>query len=210
MILGRRVFWFIFAALALIVGLYPLIYFLVDPRFGLLGTKSPALLLNKIWNFAFYTHILMGGLALFIGWIQFSKKILSNKPRFHRIVGKIYIIATLMSGFSGIYIAFYATGGIISKLGFLCLGILWLWFTLASYFYIRNRNIEKHKKLMIFSYACCFGAVTLRIWLPLLILLFQDFTPAYRIVAWISWVPNLLVAYFLSKKAILQYANDNS
>jgi hypothetical protein len=47
---------------------------------------------------------------------------------------------------------------------------------------------------MIVSYAMIFGAVTLRIELPLLIGVFQDFGPAYRVIAWLSWVPNLAFA----------------
>ena len=44
-------------------------------------------------------------------------------------------------------------------------------------------------------FALIFAAVMLRIELPLLIIWFQgDFTPAYRIVAWLCWVPNLLWA----------------
>ena len=53
---------------------------------------------------------------------------------------------------------------------------------------------------MIYSYAACFGAVTLRIWLPLLILLLGSFEPAYRIVAWLAWVPNLIFAYYWVKR----------
>lgn len=46
---------------------------------------------------------------------------------------------------------------------------------------------------MLYSYAACFGALTLRILLPMLIILFQDYIAAYRLVAWLCWVPNLLV-----------------
>ncbi len=48
----------------------------------------------------------------------------------------------------------------------------------------------------IYSYAASFAAVTLRIWLPLLTIAFQDFVVAYRIVAWLCWVPNIAFAYF--------------
>lgn len=53
--------------------------------------------------------------------------------------------------------------------------------------------------MMVYSYALCFSAVTFRLWLPLLIWLFSDFTPAYQLVAWLCWIPNLLVAYLLNK-----------
>lgn len=47
------------------------------------------------------------------------------------------------------------------------------------------------------------GAVTLRLWLPILIMIFVRFTPAYQVVAWLAWVPNLLVAYWIIRKARL-------
>lgn len=53
---------------------------------------------------------------------------------------------------------------------------------------------------MIYSYAVCFSAVTLRIWLPLLIVVTGEFINAYQIVGWLSWVPNLIVAYFIINK----------
>jgi hypothetical protein len=53
-----RIFgWIIFAFFAIGVGLYPIIYLLIDARFGLLGSKSAELLANPIWNECFlYTH----------------------------------------------------------------------------------------------------------------------------------------------------------
>ena len=55
---------------------------------------------------------------------------------------------------------------------------------------------------MIYSYALSFSAVTLRIWLPLLISQFNDFIIAYQIVAWLSWIPNLIVAHLMANKLI--------
>jgi hypothetical protein len=53
---------------------------------------------------------------------------------------------------------------------------------------------------MLVSYSLIFAAVTLRIELPLLIIAFGDFTPAYRVVAWLSWVPNLLWAAWYARR----------
>ncbi|MFT4664366.1 MAG: hypothetical protein ACI8YQ_003701 [Polaribacter sp.] len=56
------------------IGLYPISYIFVDMSKGLLGSKSEALLKSNLWNLGFYTHILLGGLALIIGWTPFIKK----------------------------------------------------------------------------------------------------------------------------------------
>ena len=53
---------------------------------------------------------------------------------------------------------------------------------------------------MIYSYAACFAAVTLRIWLPILLKIFGDFIIAYSIVAWLCWVPNIIVANLIVRK----------
>jgi len=190
----------VIALLAILIGLYPAIYFIKDRKFGLLSSKSDELLLNVIWNTGFYTHIILGGIALLIGWLQFSTKLRLNNLSLHRTIGKIYIVAVLLSSLAGIGIGFFATGGWITSTGFIGLGITWFSTTLMAYITIRNMQVEQHRILMIYSYAACFAAVTLRIWLPLLIMLVGDFIIAYKIVAWICWLPNLLVAYLIVRK----------
>ncbi len=188
------------AVLAILVGLYPFIYFFINRKFGLLQSKSDALLADVFWNVGFYLHIILGGLALLIGWMQFSVKLRTKKLKLHRQIGKAYVLMALISASTSIYIAFYATGGIIASLGFLTLGCIWFYTTLKAYTEIRRGHIEQHQKMMIYSYAACFSAVTLRIYLPLLVMLFHDFNQAYVVVAWLCWIPNIVVAFFLVKQ----------
>lgn len=195
----RKISIVLLAILAIVIGLYPSIYFFIDRKFGLLQSKSEAVLTSLPWNIAFYTHIILGGLALLIGWTQFIEKWRNNYLSLHRNTGKVYVIAALASALAGMYVAFYATGGIIPALGFLCLGIVWFSTTLKAYLDIRKGKEEAHQKLMIYSYASCFAAVTLRIYLPILTALFSDFTTAYSLVAWLCWVPNTIIAYFITK-----------
>ncbi len=192
----NKVSWVVFVVLAVAVGLYPLMYLVVDREFGLLASKSDELLANTLWNIGFYGHILLGGFALLIGWIQFSQKLRNANLKRHRTIGKLYVMAALLSGVCGIYIGFFATGGLVASLGFISLGIIWLFTTLRAYHAARNRDISLHKGFMIYSYAACFAAVTLRIWLPILNIVFDDFVVAYRIVAWLCWVPNIIFAFF--------------
>lgn len=196
----KKGLWVLFAILATLIGLYPIIYFLVDRKFGLLNSKSVELLTNTFWNIGFYTHIIFGGIALLTGWTQFSPKMRNRRMALHRKLGKVYVIAVLLSALAGIYIGFFATGGLISSTGFICLGIIWFYTTLKAYLYIKRGEVEKHQKIMVYSYAACFAAVTLRVWLPILTMLYGNFSKAYLVVAWLSWVPNLLVAYLLTRK----------
>lgn len=185
---------------SIVIGLYPALYFLIDRKFGLLALKSASLLASTFWNIGFYTHIILGGLALFIGWTQFSSKFRNKNLVLHRWIGKIYVTAVLLSSVAGIGIGFFATGGFLSSLGFICLGVIWFYTTLMAYVHIRNKEIIQHQKMMIYSYSASFAAVTLRLWLPLLVISIGEFKIAYTIVAWLCWIPNLFIAYLLSKQ----------
>lgn len=196
---AKNISYYLLAISAISIGLYPVIYFIIDRKFGLLASKSDTLLADVLWNTMFYSHIILGGIALLIGWIQFNKKFRNKNLELHKKIGKIYVLCCLLSGFSGFYIALHATGGLSPKLGFLCMAIFWFFSTLFAFTAIKKGKTIKHQKLMIYSYAACFSAVTLRIWLPILTSSLGGFLPAYRIVAWLSWVPNIIVAYFIIK-----------
>ena len=189
----KKTRWILFILGAIAIGCYPAIYFLVDWPFGLLTTKSDALLSSIAWKTGFYIHIIGGGIALLIGWSQFSVSLRNRYRSLHRNIGKVYVVSAVWSGLAGFAIGLYATGGPIAAAGFICLAMVWLYTTISAYRHIRRGRIREHERIMLYSYAACFAAVTLRIWLPILSMAFQSFIPAYRIVAWLCWVPNLLV-----------------
>ncbi|MCB0496703.1 MAG: DUF2306 domain-containing protein [Cyclobacteriaceae bacterium] len=195
-----KITWFIFAFFAISIGIYPVLYALVDMSQGLLGNKPPEVLSNSLWSLFFYLHIGFGGVSLLTGWSQFSKKIRARNIQLHRTLGKIYMIAVLVSGISSVFIAFYATGGIGPSFGFGILGVLWLLTSAIAYIAVRKKHIPQHKVWMIQSYALTFAAVTLRLWLPFMgAVLHMEFIDSYRVVAWLCWVPNLLIAFAIIK-----------
>lgn len=197
----RKLVWWIFAFLCIVIGLYPAIYFAIDRNFGLLQSKAVDLLSNPVWNAAFYTHIILGGFALLIGWVQFPQAFRDRNRKLHKRIGMAYVTAAFFSSLAGIYIGFFASGGLVSILGFVTLGIIWFASTMMGWFTAKKHDFDEHENWMTFSYAACFAAVTLRIWLPILILMNQgDFIPAYRIVAWLCWVPNILLAFWIVRR----------
>jgi uncharacterized membrane protein len=145
-------------------------------------------------------HALFGTVALFLGALQLHPRS-RDRSALHRRVGTAYVIACTAVGAAGLYMAPYAFGGWISRLGFAMLGVLLLVTTGRAYVLARQRRITEHRRWMVRSYALIFAAVTLRIELPLLTMAFQDFTPAYLVVAWLSWVPNLLVVEWYLRRA---------
>ncbi|MBN8650595.1 MAG: DUF2306 domain-containing protein [Cytophagales bacterium] len=182
------------------IGLYPIQFFLSDHPVGILTMKSNALLNDQVWKSFFNTHIVFGGVALLTGWVQFNTYIRNNYRELHRIVGMVYVFSTWLSVLGIGYISFFAEGGVIAFSGFVLGGLIWFYTTIQGYIVIRKGLVVKHQQLMIYSYATCLGAVTLRIWLPLLMATTHDFGLSYRLVSWISWAPNLMVAYLIGKR----------
>lgn len=142
-----------------------------------------------------YSHVLFGALALVIGPFQFRRGILSRRRAVHRNLGKAYVVCALMTGLVSMYMAVYSFGGMNTHLGFGFLGALTAAATATAYARIRALDVPRHREWMIRSFALIFAAVTLRIELPFLIVAYKgSFAPAYAIVAWLCWVPNLLWA----------------
>lgn len=196
----KKISWILFAFLAVSIGLYPGLYFFLDRKFSLLATKTDEVLTDPAWNVGFYIHIIFAGLAMLAGWTQFSPRIRKFHLSIHRSLGKIYVASVMLGAPAGFLIALYATGGIVSSLGFTTLAVLWFSTTLVAYLAIRRLDTRRHEMAMIFSYSLCFAAVTLRLWLPVLIYLIDDYYIAYRTVAWLCWIPNLIFAIIYTRR----------
>jgi len=197
--------WIVFGIFAVSIGFYPLVYYIRDMRgTGLFSSKTSELLANQVWHTAFYMHITLGGIAMLTGWTQFSKNIRNRNLGFHRNLGKVYVFSVMLSSLAGFYIAMFASGGITCVLGFGGLAVSWFFTVIKAYTSILKKQFKEHENWMIRNYALTFAAVTLRIYLPLSTgLLHIDFVAAYRVISWICWVPNLIVAQIIINKRAL-------
>tara|TARA_B110000037_G_scaffold58902_1_gene71926 strand:- start:63977 stop:64588 length:612 start_codon:yes stop_codon:yes gene_type:complete len=156
---------------------------------------------SNIWITAFYIHVFTSVFALIAGFTQFNKRFLWKKT--HRIMGAIYIVTVLLlTGPSGLIMGFFANGGPLSVVAFSTLVLLWWWFTFKAYTAIRNRDYEAHSKFMYRSFALTLSAVTLRLWKYVIVNYLYEMPPMdlYRLVAWLGWVPNLILAEILIYK----------
>ncbi len=143
-------------------------------------------------------HIVASMLAILIGPFQFLPGIRKGRLlKFHRWLGRTYLLCILFGGLSGLYMAQLAYGGIISHLGFTALAILWLFSGCRAYKHIRNKEIELHREWMTRNYALTFAGVMLRVWNPIFGIMGIDFTTGYIVVAWLCWVPNLIFAQWM-------------
>ena len=147
-------------------------------------------------------HIVASMLAILIGPFQFLPGIRKGRLlKVHRWLGRTYLLSILFGGLSGLYMAQFAYGGTVSHLGFGALAILWLYSGFMAYRHIRNKDIEGHRQWMIRNYALTFAGTMLRVWVPTSDALGLDFLMAYRVIAWMCWVPNLLGAEWIIRRA---------
>lgn len=155
---------------------------------------------------ALYAHIAGGAVALALGALQFWKGLRARAPRVHRWTGRVYLAGVAVSGLAGLVIAPTSSAGYVGFFGFTALAVLWLITGWRAYRAIRLGEVRSHQAWMIRNYALTYSAVTLRIWLPLLVfapLLFgqtPDFDNAYAAVPFLAWLPNLVFAEWLIRR----------
>ncbi len=151
------------------------------------------------WRTAFFIHVYASMWVLFAGFTQFSKKIQRNQPKLHRTLGYIYVIDVLLiTGPAGLIMGFYANGGLWSRIAFVLLAVLWIFFTAMALVKAKQKNFKAHRNYMIRSYALTLSAITLRAW-KYAITNTVTLPPmdVYRVVAWVGWVGNLIFAEWL-------------
>jgi hypothetical protein len=146
------------------------------------------------------THMIIAPFALLLGPFQFFPRIRARHPRFHRWSGRIYVAACLIAGLGGLATAPYVSGGPVASVGFAMLAVAWIGTTAWAWRAAVARNFDLHRLLMRFSYAMTFGAVTLRLQIPIFFLFlgFHGYREMSVWLAYTAWIPNVLVVALYS------------
>ena len=190
----KKIGWAVMLLLAALVSLMVSRYLSLDP--DVYFPEQKAVYMAHITMLM--VHIVGAMLAILVGPFQFLPGIRKGRwLKVHRWLGRTYLLSILFGGLGGLYMAQFAYGGTISRLGFGTLAILWLYSGYRAYKHIRNKEIEQHRQWMIRNYALTFAGVMLRVWAPISGAVGIDFLMAYRAIAWLCWVPNLLVAQWI-------------
>ena len=143
---------------------------------------------------AAFAHFMGGAIALIAGTFQLNSRLRTRFIEVHRWFGRLYVVAVVIGGVAALALALHAFGGLIAHAGFGLLAVCWMGSTFNAYHYIRQGNLSTHRNWMIRSYALTLAAVTLRVYLPSSQLAGIPMTVAYPVIAWLCWVPNLLIA----------------
>lgn len=157
---------------------------------------------------AFMLHISAAPVALLIGGFQFIPRLRTRFPAIHHILGRVYVLAVLIGGMSGIVLALGNENGDLTRLGFGLLSIGWLFCTAIALQHAIAKRISEHRKWMIRSFALTFAGVTLRLYLVIFFAGGYEYSEAVVYLAWICWVPNLMfVEWWLRRKRIQNIFN---
>jgi hypothetical protein len=155
-------------------------------------TVAPAMKENyeahKAW---ILSHVFFAAVALLSGPFQFFPAIRKHRA-VHRVLGYVYFGAVFTGGITGLGMAFIAYGGLVSKLGFGALAVLWLLTGAKALVAVRSASYYVHEAWAIRSFALTFAAVTLRIYLGVFFAMGFPFDSFYPALGWLCWVPNLL------------------
>lgn len=177
-------------------------------------TAQPDVLLGGQWDRMFaipligLAHTVGGGLASLIGPFHFLPSLRRRGRRVHAWLGRAYLVAVGLSGIAGLCLSPGSQASNTLGIAFVLLALAWLHTGWQAYVTICRRDVEAHRRWMIRNFALTYAAVTLRIEMPILIMLGMEPVLALNVVGWTCWIPNLVaVEWWMNRKARRQAAS---
>jgi hypothetical protein len=155
------------------------------------------------WRISFYIHVFTSCLVLVAGFTQFNPWLLRRRPRIHRWMGWAYLVTVVgISGPAAFMMAWHANGGLPARTSFTLLAFLWVVFTGYAGWMAIRRKFAAHGAFMVRSYALTLSAITLRVYtyISVYLPLYASPKDIYITTAWLSWVPNLIIAELLIRR----------
>ncbi|WP_448625919.1 DUF2306 domain-containing protein [Geodermatophilus sp. URMC 64] len=152
---------------------------------------------------ALYLHVFFAGVVLVLSPLQFAARLRARAPRVHRATGRIVLGSIAIAGCAGLVIAPFNRAGLVGTLGFGLLAVLWLTCAAVAFRAIRRGDVPAHRRWMARTFALTYAGVTLRLWMMAIPPVVAALTGVdgqvawdrtYLVIAFLCWVPNLLVA----------------
>jgi uncharacterized membrane protein len=104
-------------------------------------------------------HTLSGVIALLSGPIQFSSRFRRRHLKFHRVLGRIYVVSVFIGAATGVALATGRPGFPGTSMQ----AAAWIVCTTAAFLTARNRQILQHRQWMARSYAVTFTFISSRV-----------------------------------------------
>lgn len=161
-------------------------------------------------SFSIAVHAGFGAVALFAGMFQLMKRVREKFSASNIILRKIYYFSVLISAVTGLYVATYAQGGLVNKIGFFTLDVIWILSIIQSFIADKKDDMPAFRIWIVRNYALTFASVTLRLWLVFIWNIYgfelSHFSEVYQTLGFLCWVPNLVFIewFYLNKAKLLQ------
>lgn len=196
--LVNRILYLLAFVLAVSLAYNAMTYINFDSNFGFLKLKQQAIATGWYLPF-YYSHVLIAGIILVAGLLQIHPKSNNRFPSVHRFLGYIYVMGILFfAAPGGLVMSLFIDRGPLVLVSFLAQSVLWLYFTAIAFNRIRKKEVQSHQHFMWRSYALTFAAITLRVYIFLTSWSIDLSQPSsYALLAWLSWVPNLIFVELL-------------
>jgi hypothetical protein len=158
---------------------------------------------QPLWKGILIVHIAAGIVCLFSVLPQFSRKLLRRIPGLHRWCGRIYAASVLFVVCpTGIYLAFFAKGGLAGQAGFLLLGAATFHTTLRGVTSMIGgaRDLTAHREWMTRSFAYTASAITFRVYHFVFFLGGMAEETNYVTSLWLSVLGNAVIAELVLRR----------
>lgn len=180
--------------LSILLAHNAILYFTHGGEYGILPEKIIARQ-DLFWNISFYVHLPAGVICLLTPIVSFTQWFFRGALNLHKLTGKLYVWITLFLVCpTGMYLALYAKGGVVTQLGFMLQGILLALFTYQGYQSILKGNKILHVRYMIRSYAMVAVVLSFRVLHILFFLWKVPYQDNYAISQWLGLSGNVLIS----------------
>ena len=159
-------------------------------------------------------HFAAGGIILILGCIQLIERVRVSYPALHRWLGRVYILASLLTSVGGLAFIFIkgTIGGLVMDIGFSGYGLLMFLAAMETFRHAKAKRFEKHRAWAIRLFALAIGSWLYRMdygfWLLFTGGLGHTGTfdgPFDYFMSFFFYLPNLWVAeVFIRRKKLLQ------
>lgn len=192
-------FWFAFFGFFL-YKLIPKYRYLTNSSLEHWGDKS------TFDNSVFALHIFAGIIVYCTALLQFTPSIRNKYISFHRATGKIYILASLLC-IATLFVMLPRAFCNACRPSQYTVTSLWFVFIILAYYFIKQRKIVLHQRMMICSFICAAYFVTIRVIdtyaMGIFNSLFKNESTAFLVSDLFVWlVPMILfnIYWFVNKK----------
>jgi uncharacterized membrane protein len=114
-------------------------------------------------------HVVAGVIALLSGPLQFSSRVRRRSPRFHRVLGRVYVSSVFVAAPLGIVMSNHRHDprAIHFVVATAVQSVTWMLVTAAAFLTARNGYFQQHREWMVRSYAVTLTFVGTRVLQPI-------------------------------------------